>query len=113
MKNRYPLRGLIWFVLGIGICIGSVKLNPGTIHKPGPGFMPLLSGGLLTVLGLILILSKLLKGSREDDARDEKIWYKGNWNSFLYTMSALFGYYLLLEPIGFILTTLLIPLFFI
>lgn len=114
MGRHDRVGGLIWTVLGILICIGSVKLRLGNFHKPGPGFMPFLSGVLLGLFGLILMFSTLLKRlEEEEEIKDRKIWVKGNWKNFLFSLSALFGYVLLLEPIGFILTTFLFLFFLI
>lgn len=65
MKNGDIVGGMIWFVLGVGMCIASIKLNLGDFHKPGPGFMPFLSGFFLGVFGLILIFSIISKGLRD------------------------------------------------
>ena len=100
--------GLIWLILGIGIVIGSIKLNLGNLHKPGPGFMPFLSGALLVILGLILLIYTIIsKGSWEEEVKVKKIGVKGNWKIFLLTLIALFAYAILLEPLGFIFSTFL------
>ena len=59
--------GLIWFVLGIGLCIGSIRLTLGEFHYPGPGFMPFLSGALLGLFGLVLIFAGISKRLREGE----------------------------------------------
>ena len=108
MKRHDRMGGLIWLILGIGIIIGSIKLNLGNLHKPGPGFMPFLSGSLLGILGLILLIyTTLSKGLWEEEVKDRKIKVKGNWKIFLLTLVALFAYVILLEPLGFILATFL------
>ena len=56
MKKYARADGLIWVILGMGMCIGSIKLKLGNFHTPGPGFMPFLSGASLGIFGLILIV---------------------------------------------------------
>jgi putative tricarboxylic transport membrane protein len=115
MKKRVRLDGLVWLVLGISLCIGSVRLKLGYFHTPGPGFLPFLSGALLGILGLILIFpttfARLGEGEEAKEKKTSVIW---NWkkliNPFL-TLLILFLYILLLEPLGFIFTTF-ICLFF-
>ena len=95
--------------MGIGICLGSIKLKLGDFHTPGAGFLPFFSGVLLGIFGLILMLSMLLSQEREEKNEvDGKDRTKRHWRSFLnpsLTMVILFGYILMLEPLGFLLTT--------
>lgn len=109
MKKYIHADGLIWVLMGIGICLGSIKLKLGDFHTPGAGFLPFFSGVLLGIFGLILMLSMLLSQEREEKNEvDGKDRTKRHWRSFLnpsLTMVILFGYILMLEPLGFLLTT--------
>lgn len=108
MKKYDRVGGLVWFFLGIALCIGSIKLRLGDLHKPGPGFMPFLAGSLLVLLGLILTLSATLNRSAEkNEIRGRKLWVKENWKNILFTLLILFSYLLLLNLLGFIITTFL------
>jgi hypothetical protein len=53
--KRERVEGLIWLVLGVGLSTASIQLRLGNLHRPGPGFMPFLSGALLGVFGLVLL----------------------------------------------------------
>ena len=98
--------GLIWLFLGIGFCIGSIKLNLGNFHNPGPGLMPFLLGTLLGLLGLVLIFSANSKElERNEEVKVEKILVKENWTRLFFTLSTLCGYIILFEYLGFFLTT--------
>jgi putative tricarboxylic transport membrane protein len=109
MKRYLLADGLIWVLLGIGICIGSVTLRLGDFHTPGAGFLPFVAGVLLGIFGLILMFSTLISQAREEkDAGDQEGLTKRGWGRFLnpsLTVAILFGYILLLEPLGFLLTT--------
>jgi len=115
MKKYVRADGLIWVILGIGMCIGSIKLKLGNFHTPGPGFLPFLSGASLGIFGLILMFSttfvRLGNGEEAKQKRTSVIW---NWkkliNPFL-TLLILFVYLLLLEPLGFVFTTFMCLLF--
>ena len=111
MKTLDRMSGLVWVFLGIAICIGSVKLRLGGFHKPGPGFMPFLAGSFLTLLGSILAGSTIAKGLEKEKTKGKEAWMNVNWKRFLFTLSGLFAYALLLEPIGFYPTAFLFLFF--
>jgi putative tricarboxylic transport membrane protein len=115
MKKYVRADGLIWLILGMGMCIGSIKLKLGDFRTPGPGFMPFLSGASLGISGLILIFSTTFARLGEgEEAKNEKTSVIWNWkkliNPFL-TLLILFIYLLLLEPLGFVITTFICLLF--
>lgn len=108
MRKYDRMGGLIWFFLGVGLCMGSIRLRLGDLHRPGPGFMPFLSGSLLILFGLILTFSTALKGpAGKDELNGRKVWVKENWKNILFTLLVLFGYLLLFDLLGFILSTFL------
>jgi putative tricarboxylic transport membrane protein len=112
MKKYDLVGGLIWIALGVGLCVGSMMLKLGHLHRPGTGFMPFLSGVSLVILGLILVFSSTSKRLREEKGLGEKkLWVKGNWKTFVFTLLALFGYAFLFEILGFITATFLFFLF--
>lgn len=112
MKKHDLISGLIWVFLGIALCVGSVKLRLGDFPKPGPGFMPFLSGAFLVLFGLILTVSTISIGLGEkEEVKGKKVWVKENLKSFLFTLLALFVYVLLLEPLGFYITAFMFLFF--
>jgi hypothetical protein len=107
IKIRYDrVGGVIWTVLGIALAIGSIQLGFGTFHEPGPGFMPFLTGSLLGLLGLILILTKTREGFVKK--RTEEISIRKFWERGIYALIASFIYIFLLEPLGYVIATLLL-----
>ncbi len=110
--RKLNLSGIFWLLLGIAICVQSVYLKIGELRKPGPGFMPFLSGAFLGLFGLILTLTSISRKFREEEEVESlRIWAKGNWGNFFFPLIALFGYLLLLKPLGFILTTFIFLFF--
>lgn len=109
MKKYARADGLIWVILGMGMCIGSIKLKLGNFHTPGPGFMPFLSGVSLGIFGLILTFSTtFVRLGNGKEAKNEKSLVKWDWKKFLnplLTSLILLLYILLLESLGFLLTT--------
>jgi Tripartite tricarboxylate transporter TctB family len=57
------LAGATFVVFGIAFAFGAVSYEVGNPVRMGPGYYPLVVGGLLTVLGIVIIV----KPSPEDD----------------------------------------------
>jgi putative tricarboxylic transport membrane protein len=101
MRKYDRIFGLLWFVLGSGMAIEGINLGLGKSNLPGIGFVPLLVGSSLAVCGLTLMLLVTLKGEQCDD----KIWEGQNWKNLVLSILSLFGYALLMESLGFLITT--------
>ncbi len=106
-KNRrhHIVVHLFWVVLSLAICWGAVRLGPGRFTEPGPGFMPLLMGGLMLVLTII--------GASERGASEKAAALPGKEKLILLgmTVAALWLYAVLLSRLGFVIDTLLLMLF--
>ena len=48
--------GLMFMLFGVAFTWGATRYSMGTAAKMGPGYFPLILGGLLTVLGVIIFL---------------------------------------------------------
>jgi len=102
----------LWLGLGAALCIGSIQIRLGSFHRPGPGFMPFLSGSSMMLFGAILMASTLRRANSErGETKNEKLWTKENWMGFSLTLLALFGYALLMDSLGFYTTTFLFLFF--
>ena len=92
---------LFWLAIAIFVSFeGFTKLQLGALRQPGPGFFPFWGGLFLGVFALIL-LARSLK-SRE--------WLKSDtipWRALIVVLSALLGYLLFLETLGFVIVTFL------
>ena len=106
--------GILWLLLGAGFCAGSFKLKIGTLHNPGAGFIPFLVGSLLIVLGLFMVLSPRLGPGAGSPKKEGGETAKGRLKNLLtplYTLLVLFGYVLLLDFLGFIVSSSLFLFF--
>lgn len=108
--KKYPLYiTLVWITLGIFVSIYSYKLGMGKLSEPGPGFIPFWLG--IIVSGLALF--KLVKESRvkADEGADSKTVKEAGRSSSLgkliFIAITLFVYALVLDWLGYIITTFL------
>jgi putative tricarboxylic transport membrane protein len=94
-----------WFIVGIIICEESFRINLGELTNPGPGFLPFLSG---LILGGIALLRMVIGFCRKCSEK-EKIWQeRSRLPKVGLTLGVIVIYGLLLESLGFLLTTFLI-----
>ncbi len=92
-----------WLVIGLLICEESWRINLGQFRNPGPGFLPFGTGLILAGLSLAVIMKSLRGGGRQ-----KSFWADASrWPKVFLTLACIFVYALLLEPLGFLLTTFL------
>jgi putative tricarboxylic transport membrane protein len=105
MKKYDRTSSLVWLGLAIFICVESFRLPLGSIHDPGPGFLPLLVGVLLAGLSVICFLQARGGPSAEPSGP----WYSAErWKSLVWILLALLVYALVLDYLGFLLSTFLL-----
>ena len=87
----------------------SVKVPMGSIRQPGPGFLPFWVGVILALLSMVLWFQARFRKSGADPARF--LSGEGKWSYVAAAGIALLIYTFLLEPLGFIGSTLLLLIF--
>jgi putative tricarboxylic transport membrane protein len=97
----------VWFLLGVAIAVAGSRLQFGSWDTPGPGFVPTLAGVVLAALATAVFVTEWRAARtrpRTPAALPDRrlVWRVAG------TVVALFGYALLLMPLGFVLTTLLV-----
>jgi hypothetical protein len=60
------LAGLVFIGFGLAFAVGAATYEVGTALRMGPGYFPLLLGGLLALLGVLIIVKSAVAG--EDPA---------------------------------------------
>ena len=105
MKKLDLIGSAFWLVIGLLICEESWRINLGEFRNPGPGFLPFGTGLILGGLALTVLARSWPGEGRGDRAfwADRSRWPKG-----ILTLACIFIYGVLLEPLGFLLTTFLI-----
>jgi putative tricarboxylic transport membrane protein len=102
--NRDKWSSLFWLIGGILICVGSVRLSLGTLHNPGPGFLPFCIGAFLGILSFILHLQ-----SRRTAPADGAVLWADQSKALkvFLTVLALLVFAVMMESLGFLLSTIL------
>lgn len=100
--QRDLISGLFWLGIGILLSIWAWTYQIGTLTQPGPGFLPLALGGLVTLFSLVLIGSTLK--SRDQRRRKPVCLFAGRWKKVLGTILVLLMAGLFFEKIGYLLT---------
>jgi putative tricarboxylic transport membrane protein len=89
--------GLFWLAVGVFFAVGGIMLKPGTLRNPGPGFLPLMMALLLISFSLFVLARGLIGPDRS---------LKGvQWRSQIVLVVSVFLYGLLLDLMGFLLST--------
>lgn len=101
MKNRNIISGIIFFLLGLGICLKSLTYPLGSFRTPGGGLFPLLASIIMMGLsGFLMIQSLLIKGAGET-ANIPFFPGKEAPKRIFFGFTALLGFRYLLSLIGF------------
>lgn len=103
------MSALFSLLFAIYILQGSVKLDVGSMHQPGPGFFPLFGGIILLVFSTTVLLQSILGKSRSVKSKtpDEG----KNIRVIAYASISLLIYTLIFEWLGFVLSTFLLLAF--
>jgi putative tricarboxylic transport membrane protein len=102
--NTYHIISLlVWIGLGFFVMFFSYQLGLGRLHNPGPGLMPFLLGFFLWFISCYLLLTSLHKKEGDRAVKEEPS--RSNLGKLSMVLASLFAYALLLEPLGFLMTT--------
>jgi len=93
--------GLLFALFSLYIGVESVRLGLGSYQQPGPGFISFCAGVILGVLSLALVFLAFFGRTIERET-----WH--NRGQIAMVFVAILGFTLLLERLGFLLTTLLL-----
>ena len=112
MKKFHIIPIIFWVGFSLFIMTLSYKLGLGGIDNPGAGLMPFLLSLLLLLISIFFLISLFLKkGERYEIVKEDKVGL--DFKKISLVCASLFVYALLLERLGYLITTslLLILLF--
>jgi putative tricarboxylic transport membrane protein len=104
MRAYDRLSGAFLVVVSIAICLQAARYGIGSFHDPSAGSFPFLMGLVVGALSLALLFSAIFS---KDKAKEpcESLWIVLTRKKVWYIVLPLVAYGLLLERLGFILTT--------
>lgn len=111
MRNRNLISGVFFLGAGVVITIYAITYGLGGSRSPGPGFLPFLTGIGLVLLSLALITSTLRDRTLIHKQTEKFFPEKDSSKKIILSISALLLFGLLLEYLGYALTTLLFMIF--
>lgn len=108
--SRYDsITSLIWFLAGLVITIWSTLTLPiGTLTQPGPCFLPLLCGIIICGLATMVFFQARRKTG---ETTGESFYVRESLTNIICTIGILIVYALILDWLGFVLTTFIVMLF--
>jgi putative tricarboxylic transport membrane protein len=107
MKRYHFIILVVWIALSLFVAVVSYTYGLGGLHNPGPGLMPFLLGLLLFFISLYSLMRSILqKASVDESAQVAKSPIPLLKLGFV--MGSLFAYGLLLETLGYMVTTFLV-----
>ena len=102
------ISSMVWLGFAIYIGIESFRLPLGSFRDPGPGFLPLLIGLILAGLSVVCFIQARTAESMERKGS----WYsRERWKNLVWILLALFSYALVLDILGFLVSTFLLLIF--
>ena len=106
MLNNDQVSSTAFFFIGVMIVIASLPYELGGLHSPKTGFLPFVTGLTICLLSLIGFGDATLK--RREGGKWKSIVKGLRWDKPLVTLISLVVYALVLNSLGFILTTTLL-----
>ena len=104
--------GVFWVAVAVGICVLALHFDLGSFRAPGAGFVAFLAGIFIAAMGAIMIVSKALSAGRAKRVRRTSVLSSfAGGGRLVYTLSLLILYAVLMDPLGFILSTALVMFF--
>lgn len=106
MKKTFFFANLCWLALAGLAALGSWRLEVGTLHSPGAGFLPFYAAILFGALAFVSLLQDL----RTLSGPATEIWGGVRWIRWITMVASLFIYVAILDWLGFMLATFLLML---
>lgn len=104
------ISSIFCFFLGLAVLAKGLRLGLRVNIDMGPGFFPLVAGGILSFLSMILFIQSLIK--KETSVQRVTFWTNPyGWKLVLLTVLTISAYPFILNQLGFLLSTFLFLFF--
>jgi putative tricarboxylic transport membrane protein len=107
---HYYLGDILMILVGFSVAVGAVRLGIGSVNKPGAGFIFFWLAVILAGLAAIDLVSTILENKRKSVIR-KPLWNGFRWGKVILVLAGLGVYAIVLDILGFIVSTFLILLF--
>lgn len=104
MKKLHLISGVVLMCFAALICFEAGRLPFGTSKSPGPALLPFGSGILLFLLTVVFVLKSGPRTGKWSDSA-AVLWHGLHWKRVLSTLFSLILYALLVEKLGYLITT--------
>lgn len=111
MRNLDRISGIIFFLLGLGICLKSLTYPMGSLSGPGAGLFPLLSSIIVMGLSGLMTAQTFLKKDTGEASKARFFPSKETPTRIFIAFMALLGFRYLLPIIGFGISTFIFIFF--
>jgi putative tricarboxylic transport membrane protein len=109
MEKRDLLSSLVWLLFACFVCWESFHALPlGSWKNPGPGFLPFGAGLFLGLFSAITLIRAAFYRFPEDQ---ESFFLKEKKRNLLLILAGLFGYAILMDFLGYLISTVGLLLF--
>ena len=105
--NAQRLGSLFWLAMGLISIYGSLLLGLGTMREPGSGFLSFLAGCFICFMAVVVLVQSFIQGE-EFRAKLSSLWEGVNWRRPFIISFLILGFILVLEKLGFILSSFLL-----
>ena len=107
MEKLDRFSAVFWLVISVAVCIHSVRLGLGTFHNPGVGFLFFWSGVVLGTLSIVLLVKAIHTQKKiKEKIQKRDFGERVNWLKVVLVLVVLVIYGLILERIGFLISTI-------
>lgn len=96
-----------WISFGLLSAYGSIKLGLGTLREPGSGLLAFLASCFIILMAVIVLFQSWVF-KRGYLTKVSTLWEGASWHKPLAIGLVLVGYILVLERVGFLITSLFI-----
>ena len=93
-------------LLSIAFCVASVRLGIGALRDPAPGFLPFIISCLLLSLSTVVLITDFISSTTHSETT-KHLRVQIRFQKPLVLLVTLFGYSLLLDFLGYVITMFL------
>jgi hypothetical protein len=111
MKNLDLYSSIFWFILCVLIGFHSLTVGLGTIRSPGPGFLFFWTAVTMGIFSIAVFASAVMPAKLNRAGSAANTFGNVSWRRLCYILIPLIMYGLVLERLGYLLSTFLLMAF--